>query len=245
MRYGSIGLYLLLLNWPLKPQLLDKSGEIFWNIKSHIIWLFNHARKRLFIHFFNRQRVVGGICTPHVYMTVININSLDGTVYLIYPVNIDIISVSYYDVQKHHSGLCATTWSQEWRNARHRSEITRRHSRACGRRGAELITTATSSRAGLQHDQPPLKAEGWPLLHTMYRTALFPFTFTTHLDWQVQLTACSTCDSYRWRWNRIMFSLVHTVQYVLRRLSTASTGQELGYLRVQSCRTMFYLWSNS
>lgn len=150
MRYGSIGLYLLLLNWPLKPQLLDKSGEIFWTIKSHIIWLFNHARKRLFIHFFNRQRVVGGICTPHVYMTVININSLDSTVYLIYPVNIDIISVSYYDVQKHHSGLCATTWSQEWRNARHRSEITRRHSCACGRRGAELITTATSSRAGLR-----------------------------------------------------------------------------------------------
>lgn len=182
-------------------------------------------------------------------MSFININSLDSAVYLIYPVNIYISSVSHYDEQKHHFGLCATTWSQEWRNARHRSEITRRHSCAWGRRGAELITTATSSRAGLQHDQPPLKAEGWPLLHTMYRTALFPFTFTTHLDWQVQLlTACSTCDSYRWRRNRIMFSLVHTVRAatvidcVHRPGAWLFTWTEL---QNDVWVRMFYLWSNS
>lgn len=150
MRYGSIGLYLLLLSWPLKPQLLDKSGDILWTSKVTLFGCLTMPGSACLFTFSIDKGWWVEFAHPMCSMTVININSLGSTVYLIYPVNIYIISVSYYDVQKHHSGLCATTWSQEWRNARHRSEITRRHSCACGRRGAELITAATSSRAGLR-----------------------------------------------------------------------------------------------
>lgn len=116
--------------------------------------------------------------------------------------------------------------------------------RACGvdNNSSDLEQSGAPGTDGLQHDQPPLKAAGRPLLHTMYRTALFPFTFTTHLDWQLYRPSpidCSTYDSYRWRRNRIMFSLIHNYSTwcCCAGYRLCLPGLELGYLRVHRCKT--------